>query len=374
MARFTILIWLLCGAALCAAQAPASGRYGTDLSIAGDAELLTGWLDRSESMPQCRLYLRAKLVGPRWRLQVYSVATGDLITGAIEVTENTLRWVLPRAPRGCEQQYQGFVDPPTYRLRQPRKWQSIALIRASGAQILDRADPEAKVMAQLAADEAWAVTEVRRGYSAGMSLKPEGGEAGWVRSRALAPSLANAAMRERDARLLPGLSAPATLAEREGWRQLLDWSSECEARFRSNRSRDGGLTLIQVAPQFALLRIDCGPMSYQESFVYAWIRLGAPEQTRLLLFPGFSADRGESRVSSDHSVVFGLDEVDPTAQTLLLFSKWRSPGDCGQLLRFDLRVTGPELTEWRERSCEEEPLEEPLSPLEWPLKEVGEDA
>lgn len=368
MARLAILIWLLSSIGVCAAQTPATGRYGAELSIASDEQSLTGWLDRSAQMPQCRLYLHAKPYGLGWRVLGYAVDTDDLIVGTMTLDGRTLRFEFSRAPRGCEKHYRDFVEGPSYRLSQPRSWQTIALTRPAGARIRDRANSEATLMGELDGAQAWAVTEVTRGFSAGIALKRDGGEAGWVTNDSLAPPLATAAMRDRDRRPLPGLSSPATLVEREQWRQQLDWSTECEARFRASRSQDGGMMLIQIAPQFALLRINCAALSYQDSFVYAWIRLGAPEQNRLLLFPGFPADRGENRVSSDHSLVFGLDEIDVTTQTLLLFSKWRSAGDCGQLLRFDLRIDGVKLSEWRERSCEEEPPEETLSPLDWPLK------
>ena len=368
MSRLALGLWLLSSIALANPQVPESGRYGGQLSIASSESELTGWLDRSDEMAECRVYLYAKAIGNRWQLLLYAPAYDDVVLGALEAEGNALRLQLTRAPRGCEDDYRVLTAGPVYRLSQPRQWQSIALTAKTTA-VLERAAADATVMQQLDDHQPWATTASRGRYHAGLALSRDGGIGGWIDGRALLPALATSAMRERMERPLPGLSAPSSLSERRQWQQMLDWSSECEARFQKQRGTDGGLALIQFAPQYALLRISCGALSYQDSFIYAWIRLGVPEQTRLLQFPGFSPDRGETRVSSDHSLVFGLDEVQTSTQTLLLYSKWRSTGDCGQLLRFKLALDGPELTEWRERSCEAATdTEEQLSPLEWSLK------
>ena len=369
MSKWLVGLCLLSGVALADSPLPVAGRYGAQLSIAVGEDQISGWLDRSDQMPQCRVYLYAKLFANRWRLLAYAPATEDLVLGSLGFDGPQLSLQLPRAPRGCESAYRDFIEQPSFRLSQPRQWQAIRLTQL-GTAVLEKADPEAAVMQTLDEVQAWAVTSARGGFRAGLALSRDGGIGGWVRQEALLPLLANRLMRERFERPLPGLSAPPTLGERQQWLDLLDWSGDCERRFQGQRGGDGGLALIQLAPQYALLRINCGRAGFQDSFIYAWIRLGIPEQTRLLSFPGFDFDQHSRRITSDHTLIRGQDEIDTAGGTLLIFTPGRSTRDCGQLLRLTFSLEGPALQEWRERSCELPTVDdgELPSPLKWPLK------
>lgn len=287
-----------------------------------------------------------------------------------------MRLLLTRAPRGCEADYGWFSAGPEFRLTQPRSWQRIAL-SGPGATVRERSAADAPAVQSMGYYQPWAVTATRGGFVAGLALSRDGGIAGWMAEQDLLPPLAHSLMEDRLQRPLPGLSAPATLAQRRLWQQLLDWSDRCETRFQGQRGRDGGLALIQVAPQFALLRISCGRTRFQDSFIYAWIRLGLPEQTRLLTFEGYPPAR-TGRLSSAHSLIVGQDEIDVRSYTLLLYSRWEREIECGQLLRFELKLEGPELSEWRERDCAAAAADGEgsagLSPLQWPLKEEAGEA
>ncbi len=314
------LIWPL----LSSAEAPLAGRYGEHLTIAYDSDkqgpLLIGLYDRSVPGGRCRFQLYGRPQAPEWRLLLVGQsvpARADRLLGRLRADGERIWLDLPRAPRGCEAIHPQLTSSPEFSLSEGGDWLAAA------------------------------------------DLAPAG------------PDPADASFWQRP---LPGLSAPATLDQRQRWHAWLDWSDACENRFSAQRQNDeGGLNLVSFGSHGALLRIACGYYAYQESFIYAWLPAGRLERSRLLVLPGFDPDHGDRTLSSDHSELIGLDEMDRNRGELRIFHKYRGAGDCGQWLLFDIGESGPELRQWRERDCEADPPEsEELPPPElWPVRAVS---
>jgi hypothetical protein len=352
-----------------------TGWYGEHLALAFSSDetgpLLTGLYDRAAAPGHCRFHLYGRPQARGWRVLLDAAGSNDRLLGRMEVEGETLRLLLARAPRGCEAIYQTLTARPEFSLSQARDWQSIRRVSADRAHFHQQPDRQSRRGAYVVRDDAVALLQGRAGYVDAVYLAAGRESRGWLAEPDLAPPNFSVAAESFWQRPLPGLSAPATVAERERWRAWLDWSDECESRHAVQRQADdGGLNLISFGPRGNLLRIACGYLAYQEAFIYAWLPPGRLEDSRLLVLPGFDPDRGEERVSSDHSEMVGLDEIDRTRGELRIFSKYRGAGDCGQWLLLTVADDGLVLREWRERGCDDSlPEGAELPPPErWPVR------
>lgn len=358
-----------------AAQTPLSGHYGEHLALArsSDAEgpLLTGLYDRRVGTGHCRFHLYGRPLATGWRLLLSTASDGDLLLGRLQVDGKRVRLELGRAPRGCEAIYRELTHRPQFDLSEPRSWLEIRRIATVRAQLRERPDAQSQSSATVLAGAAVAILATQGRYVDASPLPADLDTRGWLAEADLAPLDFGPAGEQLWRRPLPGLSAPATVAERARWRAWLDWSDACESRHTAQREDDdGGLHLISFGPRGSLLRIGCGYLAQHEMYIYAWLPPGRLELSRLLLLPGFDPDRGEERVSSEHSELHGLDEIDRLRGELRIYSKYRDAGDCGQWLLLVPGEDGLVLREWRERSCDE-PLpagSEVPAPERWPLK------
>lgn len=367
---------LLCGATFgAAAQATGSGHYGEALRLAfgedADGPLLGGYYQQRSDGRDCRFLLHGRpLPGGDWKLLL--AAGEDRLLGRLQSDQGSWRLQLPRSPRGCEHDYQQLTGAPRLTLTTPTAWTQIRVVAAERAHFHASPSLASRRRAYVIAGDAVAVHAQQGAFVDAQYLASDLATRGWLDAADLAPLRFDAAGERRWRQPLPGLSAPAQASERNQWRAWLDWSDDCESRFQAQHGGgEGGLTLLNFGASGSLLRISCGALAYQESFAYAWLPPGRLESSRLLQLPGFDPDLGEERLSSAHSVVYGIDEFDRARGELRIFSKYRGAGDCGQWLRFQLAAEGLRLLQWRERDCDA-PLpedEELPPPQQWPLRD-----
>ena len=371
----TALIW----AAPAQALLP-SGQYGPQLRLALDRDedgpLLTGLYERSEDGSHCRFALYGRpLTDGQWKLLL--AAGDDRVLGRAQADQARWQMQLARAPRGCEAFHESLTAAPSFELTQSQDWRQIRLIDSPRAHFHERPTAQAQRRAYLVRGDAIAISDDQDAFVLALYLTAGRSTDGWLARDALQPLTFDALGEKRWRRPLPGLSAPATVQQRLAWRDWLDWSDDCEARFQAQHAGDqsGGLNLLSFGATANLLRISCGSLAYQESFIYAWLPPGRLERSQLLTLPGYPPDLGEERLSSAHSTLYGLDEVDRQRGEITILTRYRGAGDCGQWQRYDIAADGPVLREWRERACDAPLLDDENLPLpqEWPLHTTDTD-
>lgn len=171
-----------------------------------------------------------------------------------------------------------------------------------------------------------------------------------------------------------GESLPAknnlTSGDRQRWRNIIHWSSDCEEAFNSTMPADStGIKFYSLAKQRYLVQITCTLGAYQGYQEYAYLdQSNKPTTVRHLVFQTIEVPANGHIINQHTEQLWGLAEFDSQKKRLSLFNRFRGMGDCGFLASYAFVNGSPELVEIRAKlSCDGHG---PYDPNQWKLLEI----
>ncbi|CAN5895746.1 hypothetical protein BH23GEM7_BH23GEM7_12670 [soil metagenome] len=139
-----------------------------------------------------------------------------------------------------------------------------------------------------------------------------------------------------------------TPEDRAAWYQLLAWPEECERSFVPTNEADGGLTFYPLAEGRSLVEVVCLVAAYQRSHLYLmYDERTTPPQARLLRFPTYVLQPGQSWAPHQSAELTGIPEFDAAGDELTVLTRFRGVGDCGSVARYGFEGGQPVLLDFR---------------------------
>ncbi len=172
------------------------------------------------------------------------------------------------------------------------------------------------------------------------------------------------------AQSVPDKKENLTRADREAWREILQWPQFYEEAYVQTNAwveadDPGGITFWGLGPSRYLVEVQTLLAAYQAVYIY----LVYDEEFGDVIMLGFStvddAD-GAYRLGATVEMA-GLSSFDEAAGVLAIFSLARGLGDCGTLARYRIDLFSTELLSARSQDCSDNSENAVFDPNEWPL-------
>ncbi|MBA3242207.1 MAG: DUF1176 domain-containing protein [Acidobacteria bacterium] len=140
--------------------------------------------------------------------------------------------------------------------------------------------------------------------------------------------------------------------DRRAWRGILKWPDECEEAFEQTMGKEtAGLEFYELSAGRYLVEIVCTTGAYQGYQFYSYLdETKSPPAARLLTFETYESQDEDKLQKTEKQEMWGLPEFDAKTKRLRILNKYRGPGDCGSLARYEFPEGSPVLKEFREKS------------------------
>ena len=140
--------------------------------------------------------------------------------------------------------------------------------------------------------------------------------------------------------------------DRRAWRGILKWPDECEEAFEQTMGKEtAGLEFYELSAGRYLVEIVCTTGAYQGYQFYSYLdETKSPPAARLLTFETYESEDEDKLQKTEKQEMWGLPEFDAKTKRLRILNKYRGPGDCGSLARYEFPEGSPVLKEFREKS------------------------
>lgn len=160
-------------------------------------------------------------------------------------------------------------------------------------------------------------------------------------------------------------SVEATYAEspsREKWHNQLNWdTSECPLNSPDNANP--GVSVHKFSSGINLAIVECERWAYQSTFYVYLLKQNGEIQLNFEQYESPASGRLERYKSP---LIVGEVTFDDSRDSIYIFRKYRGPGDCGQLLRYEISGDETILRELRVHECGKIPSRESIDPKTWP--------
>ena len=152
--------------------------------------------------------------------------------------------------------------------------------------------------------------------------------------------------------------------DRAAWREVLNWTNDCEEAFQSTHAGEGtGIELQSLGEQISLVAVLCVAGSYQPSFMYYYLDEGSsPPLSAVISFPTYESPDGRTLIRAEHTELWGEARFVPERRELYVLNVSRQTRDCGSWARYAFVDHEVQLREfWVRLPCPEE-IEQPVDP------------
>ena len=151
-----------------------------------------------------------------------------------------------------------------------------------------------------------------------------------------------------------------TIADRESWRNVLQWPDALEQQWQKSRfdqkSEAGGMNFYSLGQGNYLVAIEVHESAYQPRSVFMYYSESNPRATtpgRLLKLKIYERDDDAAGTVSSKvaTEVEGVPSFDTATKQLVLYTKGRGTLDCGALVRYRILPNRTIPTEARAHGC-----------------------
>ena len=170
---------------------------------------------------------------------------------------------------------------------------------------------------------------------------------------------------------VPAKKTDLTVADREAWQKVLQWPVELEKqwqRSRTSNDRDqSGLVFYGLGRGNYLVQIEVQESSYQPRYLFMYYSESSKTPARMLKLKTYEGDDDDVNKISTKFVeeAEGVASFDQTRKQLIFHTKGRGTGDCGSLVRYNIRPTRAVPAEARVHACFDDYSLGITDPLRW---------
>ena len=133
---------------------------------------------------------------------------------------------------------------------------------------------------------------------------------------------------------------------------MLRWPETCEEAHDSTAIHaDAALKFHPIAPRRWVVKVDCTLGAYQGYAIYLLLdeRVTPPAVT-LLQFRTYTAPEERKLVRTVTTELWGQAEIHDDTKELVVWNRYRGPGDCGALVTYALASGRPRVKEFRSKN------------------------